>query len=145
MKLYEMGRDRKMSIKAMANLLTQILYGQWRQTGFPFFVGLILAGHDEAGPAVYGYDSSGGTYKEKYQVGGSGSIAAVGVLEAMYEEDMDEKQAIHVGLLALRSAIRRDAASGDGFDMYVINKDGVRELSQDEIKASLGDKYLFNY
>ena len=50
--LYELNRNRKMSTKAAANLFSRVLHGQFR-TGFPFFVGMIVAGVDETGGHVF--------------------------------------------------------------------------------------------
>lgn len=141
--LYELSRERIISTKAVANLLATILHNQFRQTAFPYYVQLLIAGYDETGAHVYSYDATGSIIEEPFTVAGSGSPYAIGTLEAMWEPDMDEKAAIKTGLLALRASIIRDTASGDGMDMYVITKDGFRELSQDEIKESLGDKYPF--
>ena len=64
---------------------------------------------------------------------------AFGVLEAMYEKDMTEKEGLQVALKALKSAIKRDTATGDGIRAVVIDSKGFRELSQEEI-IELGGK-----
>lgn len=140
LELFELNRDRKMTTNAKANLLSQILHGQFR-TGFPFFVGLLLAGVDEKGGHVYNFDGSGSITDDAYTSIGSGSPYAAGVLEAYWKEDMDEATAIKVVALGIRSAIIKDLASGDGMNIFVITKDKMRELSKDEIKAVLGDQY----
>ncbi|MCY3410390.1 MAG: proteasome subunit beta [Candidatus Heimdallarchaeota archaeon] len=140
--IYELERDREMETSLVGSLLARIMYGQFR-TGFPYYVGLILAGYDQKGPHVFNLDGSGAFGEEPFTSTGSGSPFAYGTLEAMYEENMDEEQAKKVGLLALRSAIIKDIATGDGMDCVVITKDGVKTLSKEDIKGILGDKYPF--
>jgi proteasome beta subunit len=50
---------------------------------------------------------------------------------------MSVKEAIPLVVKAVNSAMKRDSASGDSFDVAVILKDGYRELSDDEKKAVL--------
>jgi proteasome beta subunit len=141
-RLYELSRDRKISTKAVANLLSTILHGQFR-TGFPYFVGLLLAGFDERGGHVFNYDASGSITDDPFTATGSGSPYALGALEAMWREDLPLDEALKVALTALRSAVKKDIASGDGMDLFIIDKDGAREISKEEIKQALGDRYPF--
>ena len=48
---------------------------------------------------------------------------------------MSVKEAIPLVVKAVTSAMKRDSASGDSFDVAVISKDGYRELSEEEKKA----------
>lgn len=142
MGLYELNRGRKISQHALANLFSTIMHGQWR-TGFPYFVGIILAGVDEKGGHVYNFDGSGSISDDPYTSTGSGSPYAYGALETMWKEDMTEEEAVNAVALAVRSAILRDLASGDGMTMYVINQEGMKELTMADIKTVLGEKYPF--
>jgi proteasome beta subunit len=141
-KLYELSRDRRISTKAIANLLSTILHNQFR-TGFPYFVGLLLAGFDERGGHVFNYDASGSITDDPYTATGSGSPYALGALEAMWREDLPREEALKVALTALRSAVKKDIATGDGMDLFIIDKDGASEISKEEIKQALGDRYPF--
>ena len=140
--IYELAREREMQTSKVGNLLASIMYNQFR-TGFPYYVGLILAGVDNTGAHVYNLDGSGAISDEPFTSTGSGSPFAYGSLESLYEEDMDVEQAKKVALLALRSAIIKDIATGDGIDAVVITKEGVKALSKEDIKGILGKKYPF--
>jgi proteasome beta subunit len=48
---------------------------------------------------------------------------------------MSVEEAITLVVAAVTSAMKRDSASGDSFDVAVISKDGYRELSEEEKKA----------
>ena len=50
---------------------------------------------------------------------------------------MSEKEALPIVVRAVSSAMKRDSASGDSFDVAVITQEGYRELSDDEKKAVL--------
>ena len=54
---------------------------------------------------------------------------AIGVLEEYYREDMTVEEGKKLAEKAIRSAISRDAMSGDGIDFMIITKDGVKEES----------------
>ncbi len=140
--IFELEREREMETRVVGSLLARIMYGQFR-TGFPYYVGLILAGYDHKGPHVYNLDGSGAFGEEPYTSTGSGSPFAYGALESLYEEDMEEEQAKKVALLALRSAIIKDIATGDGMDCVVVTADGVKTLAKEDIKGILGNKYPF--
>jgi proteasome beta subunit len=53
----------------------------------------------------------------------------MGVLEEGYKEGMKIKEAKDLVIRAIKSAISRDAMSGDGIDFLIIAKDGVSEES----------------
>ncbi len=138
--LFELNRGREMPTKMIGNLMATIMYGQYRSF-FPFFVGPILAGVDEEGGHIFSFDPSGSITSDPFVSTGSGSPFALGVLEAMYEPDMELENAKKVAALALSSAIKKDIATGDGMDMFVITKDGITEVPTDELKKILGNKY----
>lgn len=140
--LFEMNRGKSMPTRMIGNLLGQVLYGQYRSY-FPYFIGPILAGVDKQGPHIYPMDIAGSMTEEPFASTGSGSPYALGVLQAMYEKDMPEEEAKKTALLALRSAILKDIATGDGIDLLIINKDGVKKAPKEEIIRILGDKYPF--
>ena len=141
-KLFELSHEREMSTSLVGHRLGTIMYSQFR-TGFPFYVGLILAGVDSKGGHVFSFDGAGGLSEDPYSSSGSGSPFAYGTLEALFEEDMEEAEAIKLGLLSLRSAIIKDIATGDGMDLAVITDKGTRMLTKDEMIEVLGDKYPF--
>jgi len=71
----------------------------------------------------------GSLIPDKYAAVGSGTEIAVGVLEDGYKEGMSVEEAKPLMTRAIKSAISRDAMSGDGIDFLIITKDGVAEES----------------
>jgi proteasome beta subunit len=131
--LYEIRRGKRISVQAASTLLSNILHGNRM---FPFYVQLLIGGVDETGPVLFSVDAVGGTGKEDSIVAtGSGSPMAYGVLEDRYTLGMDERSAIELAIRALRSAIKRDAGSGEGVAVVVITEDSYHELSDEEISV----------
>ena len=75
--------------------------------------------------------------EEKCVATGSGSPIAYGILEDRYKEDVSVKEFLPVIVNAVNSAMKRDAASGDSFNVAVINEKGYRELTDEEKKKLL--------
>jgi len=69
----------------------------------------------------------GSLIEDKFATVGTGSEVAIGVLEAGYREGLSLSEAKDLVVKAIRSAIARDAASGDGIDVMTITKAGVGE------------------
>lgn len=129
-KLYELKNGRKMSVEAAATLLANIL-SQYKY--YPFFVQILVGGVDERG-RVFSVDMLGGVTEEKYTATGSGSPIAMGLIEDVYTEDCDIKEGVRTAVRAVNSAMKRDAASGEGVSVMVITKKGIELLPQKEIK-----------
>ncbi|MEM0340056.1 MAG: archaeal proteasome endopeptidase complex subunit beta [Acidilobaceae archaeon] len=122
-KRYELETGARMSIKGMATLLSTILFSyKW----FPFLVQIIVGGYDVKS-RLYILDPFGGVTEELFAATGSGSPIAYGVLEEHYRNDMNLEEAIKLAVSAVRSAVMRDSASGDGVDVAVITKNGYDE------------------
>jgi proteasome beta subunit len=77
--------------------------------------------------------------EEKCVATGSGSPIAYGVLEDKYKEDMSVVELLPIIVKAVNSAMKRDAASGDSFNVAVIDKKGYRELGDEEKEKLLTD------
>ena len=124
-KLYEVRKEEKPTIKASATLLSNILNStRW----FPYFVQLLVGGIDKRGPSIYSIDLLGGAIEEIDIVAtGSGSPTAYGVLEDNYRQGLSVEEAIDIARKALKSAIMRDSATGDGIDVVIIGRDSYEE------------------
>lgn len=129
--LYKLKKGTPMSVNSAATLLSNIMRGGGGSYGF-YYVGLIMGGLDNTGGHVFALDAAGGSIRDEYVSIGSGSSFAYGVLEDGFKRDMEEGEAVGLAIRALNAAMRRDSASGDGYAVSVINKDGFKELTPDE-------------
>ena len=72
---------------------------------------------------------------EKFVSTGSGSPVAYGYLETEFKENLTVNDAYKIAIQAIAAAIRRNAGTGDGINVVIIDKDGYRELSKEMKKA----------
>jgi len=119
-----------MGVKAMANLLSAILF---EARLYPYFMEAVIGGIDGAGPQLFALDPVGSLISEKFIATGSGGPIAYGLLEDSYSDELNVKDGISLVIRATRSSMERDAASGNGFDVAYITKSGYHELPQVEI------------
>jgi proteasome beta subunit len=134
-KLYKLNNDRPIPIQAASRLVANLLFSARLA---PLIAQIIVGGVDSTGPHVFALDPFGSLVEEKCVATGSGSPIAYGVLEDKYKEGAKIKDVLSVVLRAVDSAMKRDIASGDSFDIAIITKDeGYRALSIEEKKAIL--------
>ena len=135
--LYSIKKGSPMSVSAAATLVANVI----RQG---FYLGLIVGGHDSTGGHVFSIDGAGGYIEDNVVSVGSGSVFALGALEAGYKDGMTKDEGIALAITALNSAIRRDSASGDGMIIAWIDSNGYTELPNEEVRtrvAELGFTY----
>jgi proteasome beta subunit len=133
--LYQIRRSRAITVGAAATLLSNYLN---QNRFFPFYVQLLVGGVDESGPSVYSVDAMGGATKEEEIVAtGSGSPMAYGVLEDRFRKDMPRDEAIDLAVRSLKSAMKRDAGSGEGIQIVVITKEKYEVLGEDALRKYL--------
>lgn len=126
--IYAMKKGAPMSVTAAATLVASVI----RQG---FYLGLIVGGYDKTGGHIFSIDGAGGYIEDNYCSVGSGSVYALGALEAAFKPDMEKDEAIDVAITALNSARRRDNCTGDGFLVSYIGPEGYVEIPREEIVA----------
>ena len=99
----------------------------------PYWVQLLIGGWDSEGGHIFSIDAAGGSIPDKYCSTGSGSPFAYGVLEEGYKDGINTKDGVDLAIKALHAAMKRDSASGDGYDVVVINSKGWNMVSQDDV------------
>jgi proteasome beta subunit len=132
--LYKYENGKPMPIRAAARLVANILFSS---RFMPLLLQAVVGGVDSLGTHVFSLDPLGSLMEEKYVSTGSGSPIAYGVLEADLKEDTSVEEALPVVVRAINSAMKRDSASGDSFDVALITQEGFRELTEEEKKTIL--------
>jgi proteasome beta subunit len=135
-RLYELEKNRNIPVKSAARLVSNLLFSN-REVGNPLPMQALVGGFDDSGPHVFNLDPYGSLTEEKMVSTGSGSPFAYGVLESQYKEDSTVDEMLPIMVKAVDSAMKRDVASGDSFDVAVIDVSGFRELSPEEKAAIL--------
>ncbi|MEM2896481.1 MAG: archaeal proteasome endopeptidase complex subunit beta [Candidatus Bathyarchaeia archaeon] len=137
--LYRFESGSPMPVSAAARLVANILFSA-RYT--PFILQALIGGVDHSGIHIFALDPLGSLTEEKCVSTGSGSPIAYGVLESSFKEGMSVKETLPIVLKAIDSAMKRDAASGDDFDVATVTRDGYRELTKEEKIKLLKHKTL---
>ncbi len=123
-KLFTFEVKRPMPVKAAAKVMSNVLFNMRM---IPLITQTIVGGMDDDVPALYVLDVIGSLLPDTYAAVGSGAQIATGVLEDGYKDNMSQQDAKVLVLKAIKSAIRRDAMSGDGVDLLIITKEGIKE------------------
>jgi proteasome beta subunit len=134
--LYKLNMGRPIPVSSAARLIANLLFSS---RYVPLLTQILLGGLDDSGPHVFSLDPFGSLTEEKCVATGSGSPIAYGILEDKYKEDMPVDKVLPIIVKAVNSAMKRDAASGDNFNIAVIDQKGYRELSEDERNQFLGN------
>ena len=134
--MYYMDEGKVMSPTSATSIISLILQ---ENKMFPFLVEFILGGLNKGAPEIYSVDPVGGYIKEsRFSSTGSGSIAATGYIESVYGEDIMVQDALKHVVKALRIAMKRDTATGDGIRLVSITKKGgFKEYAKEEIEKLL--------
>jgi len=123
-KLFELNNGRRISVKATAKTMSNLLF---QRRFFPYFTQTIVGGFDDEGTGLYILDPIGSVIRDKYATVGSGAQIAVGVIEESYKDGLSLEEGRDLALRAIKSALARDIASGNGIDILLISKDGIKE------------------
>lgn len=137
--LYKLKRGQQMTVKSAATMASNILAGS---RFYPYYVGLILGGIDRDGGHVYSLDMVGGAIPDDYVTTGSGSPYVYGVLEDHFEKGLTVSDGMDLAIRALHASMKRDSASGDGYSVAAITKEGFATLDEKEVQKRLAKMKL---
>jgi proteasome beta subunit len=132
--LYKINIGRPLPVNSAARLVANLLFSS---RYVPLLTQVLIGGVDDTGPHVFSLDPFGSLTEEKCVATGSGSPIAYGVLEDRYKEDISIKELLPTIVKAINSAMKRDTASGDSFNVAIIDGEGYRELSEEEKRQFL--------
>lgn len=128
---YRLREGASMDVRAAAKLVANVLHA-YRL--FPYVANLLVGGVGAGGRQLYFIDLDGSLTEERMVATGSGSPIAYGVMESEFREDMDTDEALPMAIKAVKSAMKRDIATGNEIAVAVITEAGFRELAPEEIK-----------
>jgi proteasome beta subunit len=130
--LYRINLNRPMPIKSAARMTSNLLF-----SARGLMAQVLVGGVDESGPHVFNLDPFGSLTEEKMTSTGSGSPIAIGVLEDKFREDMTVQEALPIIARAVNASMKRDVASGNNYNIIVIDSQGYHELTDEEKKEHL--------
>jgi len=134
--IYKLENQKPIPIKSLGRISANIFFAN---RYYPFIADFLIGGWDEEEKnVIYSVDFFGALTKEDAVSTGSGSPVAYGIIEDQYKKGMTVEQVIPIAIQAVTAAIKRNAGTGDGFDVAVITeKAGYRELTKQEKEQQL--------
>lgn len=123
--LYEVRENRTMTPERFAAMLSSFLYE--KRFG-PYFVEPVIAGLDPKTykPFVCNMDLIGcPNVPDDFVVAGTCSEQLYGMCETLWRPDLDPENLFEITAQALMNAFDRDAGSGWGATVYIIQKDKI--------------------
>ncbi|ORX98201.1 Psmb1-prov protein [Basidiobolus meristosporus CBS 931.73] len=130
---YKHAHDKEMSIGAIAQMVSIILYSK---RFFPYYTFILLGGLDEQGVgAVYSFDPVGSYERESHRAGGSASSLIQPFLDNQVgfknqqnvtDRNIPVERAVKLAQDAFTSATERDIHTGDFLDLFVVTSAGVQ-------------------
>jgi proteasome beta subunit len=129
--LYRLENEKPIPVKSLGRISANIFF---QNRYYPFIADFLIGGWDDTdGNVIYSVDFFGAITKEDAVSTGSGSPVAYGIIEDQYRPNMKVDQVVPIAVQAVNAAIKRNAGTGDSFDVAVITKEsGYRELSRQE-------------
>ena len=137
--LRKLKNGRENRVKEAANLVSGMVYNNIRKlTMIPGIVHFLFAGFDDTGAHLYDIYPDGSISEiDDFVASGSGGTFAFGVFDAQYKKDMTQDEAVQLALKAVNSALQRDSASGDGLDVVLVNKQGVKKIMTKDLSVKI--------
>ena len=139
LKLKELRSKSRPTVRQSASLLASYLYSNIRQPSMiPAIAGFLIAGFNEDGSIqLYYVMPDGGIMEiEDYDANvGSGMPFVLGLLERQYKPGISVKEGVELAVEAIKSSTQRDIGSGHGIDVFIITKEGIKKVIEQEIVA----------
>lgn len=121
--LYKLEQNIEPNVRTIAKILSWNLFGN---RYFPYFMETIVGGVDGDGPHVIVLDPLGSMIEDDYAVVGTGAEIAVGVIENLYRKDMGPSEIYDLAARAIKASMARDAGSGNGIDLLLYTREGLK-------------------
>jgi len=141
LELHRLNTGRQVRVVAAQRMVKQMLFRYQGHIG----TYLIMGGVDVTGPALYEIAAHGSTSKVPFCTMGSGTLAAMSVLESYWKPEMEEEAAKQLVREAIRAGIFNDMGSGSNVDLVVIkandNVQYLRGFDEANVKGVRREKY----
>src|SRR5919198_4477469 len=122
-KIRKLETRRNIAPNSVAKLMSVVMF---ERRFFPLLTQVVVGGINEK-PEIYTLDPLGSVLPDDYAAVGTGAEMALGIMDAEFKPDMSEEKVRELATRAIRSAIQRDASSGDGIDILYVTRSGHRE------------------
>ncbi|EDW31001.1 GL15166 [Drosophila persimilis] len=134
--LHQMSTKRLVPVVCASIMLRRTLFRYQGHIG----AALVVGGVDRWGPQIYCNHSCGSNDKLPYAAMGSGTLAAMTVLEHGWKPDLDLEQGKQLVREAISAGVFNDLGSGSNIDLCVITKAGAKYLRTDTVASERGER-----
>lgn len=142
--LHALSTGREPRVITCLTLLKQHLFKYQGQIG----AYLIVAGVDPTGPQLYSVQAHGSSDIGYYLSLGSGSLAAMAVLESKWKKELNREEAMALCAEAIEAGIWNDLGSGSNVDLCVMEVGRPSRLYRGfvtpNVRAQKEQSYKFN-
>jgi len=137
--LKKLASTHEVTVEEAAHFLASVIYSNIRQLSpVPSISHFLMGGKSCDKFELYDIFADGSLTKiNDFVASGSGSVIAYGVLESDYKKEITTNEAVKLAVKALNSALQRDTASGSGFDVVKITKEGIKKVMERDLSIDL--------
>uniref|UniRef100_A0A914UQ43 Proteasome subunit beta n=1 Tax=Plectus sambesii TaxID=2011161 RepID=A0A914UQ43_9BILA len=121
LQLIELNTERKARVITAVRRAKQHLFRYQGHVG----AYLLIGGVDPTGPHLYEVHAHGSSCTFPFAADGSGSYAAISILERDFKFGMTQEEAEALTQRALEAGMHGDNASGNSFNLVIITKEGT--------------------
>ncbi|KAG7795655.1 hypothetical protein KL929_004006 [Ogataea haglerorum] len=141
LELHSMSLNREPRVSSALQMLKQHLFKYQGHIG----AYLIVAGVDPKGAHLFSIHAHGSTDIGFYQSLGSGSLAAMAVLERDWKEDLCREEAMKLCADAIEAGIWNDLGSGSNIDLCVMEVGKDAQLYRNYLTPNIREAKARNY
>ncbi|XP_014290752.1 proteasome subunit beta type-7 [Halyomorpha halys] len=142
LELHRLNTGRPVRVSTAKQLLKQLLFRYQGHIG----AALVVGGVDVTGPLLYSIHPHGSSECLPFTTMGSGSLAAMTVLESSWKPDLNEEEGKVIVRNAIAAGIFNDLGSGSNVDICIIRKgsvDYIRPFDVANLKGQKQNNYRF--
>ncbi|CAH1388686.1 unnamed protein product [Nezara viridula] len=142
LELHRLNTGRPVRVSTAKQLLKQLLFRYQGHIG----AALVVGGVDVTGPLLYSIHPHGSSECLPFTTMGSGSLAAMTVLESSWKPDLTEEEGKVIVRNAIAAGIFNDLGSGSNVDVCIIRKgsvDYIRPFDIANLKGQKQNNYRF--
>ena len=136
MKLFSMNTGMQPRVDQCNTILSSRLF----KYGGYISAALIVAGCDFQGPQIYTIQPHGSNHKSQFTSQGSGSLAALSVLETRWKPHMNENECMEMVADAIEAGITMDLGSGSNVNLCVLKYE-----NPEDYRSKVDHKFYHNY
>jgi proteasome beta subunit len=140
-RLKELRTKEPMSIKEVANLASNMLFQNIRTPSMiPSIAHFLLTGYDLQGISLFDLSPDGHMKEVKTYAATGAPFEAHALFDTHYKKGMSIQEGIDLAQKAFESTTGRQPGVGDGWDVYVIRKDSIEQISRKKLVTKYENK-----